>query len=255
MAKVNNLEGLNNMTTGPFSSNAMTTPTTFDTSNITSMLDEIIARYQAGGSYEATAMNKYGRDKKKSLASQGQSLISAGLSNTTIPATLESKYEEEVGTGYKLGVEEQRLGALTQAMMAKSGFLERAATQQASLEEAQKNRNLSMLNSSRGSSGGGGSGGGSGEFNKIAAGRATPNLQSQAMGGSGDSGGGSGGYNLVGETTTTPQGTSSTRPTVPANLAAQGWTYTNVNGRWLLSPPGLANSFLANSQKSSGLKL
>ena len=66
-------------------------------------------------------------------------LISSGLGGTSVGAGLETKYEQEVGQPFRLGVEEARTGALTQAMMAKAGFAEReqARAQEERLQKQQ----------------------------------------------------------------------------------------------------------------------
>jgi len=106
-----------------------------DTDELISMLSEIIERYKPGGAFKKAGLAEYERGKTRSLAKQTQSLISAGLGGTTQPATLESKYEETVGRPFKLGLEEERIGALTKAMGAKAGYLEREATRQTGEEQ------------------------------------------------------------------------------------------------------------------------
>ena len=110
--------------------------------DINTLLDQIIQRYQPGGEFGKAALATLEQRKGKTLASQQQSLVSAGLSGTTIGAGLGSKFEQEIGTPFRLGVEEQRLGALTQAMQAKAGYLERGEERETALSEAEKERQL-----------------------------------------------------------------------------------------------------------------
>ena len=110
--------------------------------DINTLLDEIIQRYQPGGEFGKAALATLEQRKGKALASQQQNLVSAGLSGTTIGAGLGSKFEQEVGSSFRLGVEEQRLGALTQAMQAKAGYLERGEERESALAESQKERDL-----------------------------------------------------------------------------------------------------------------
>ena len=107
--------------------------------NISAILDKIIARYQPGGGFGEAATKVYEQQKGKSLASSRQNLVSAGLGGTSVGAGLETAYEQEVGQPFRLGIEEARTGALTQAMMAKAGFAEReqARTQEERLRREQ----------------------------------------------------------------------------------------------------------------------
>ncbi len=98
--------------------------------SITDLLDQVIARYQPGGDYGKAALGTLETRKKKTLASQQQSLVSSGLSGTTRGASLGKKFEEDIGTPTRLGIEETRVGALTQAMQAKAGFMERDQARQ-----------------------------------------------------------------------------------------------------------------------------
>ena len=98
--------------------------------SITDLLDSVIARYQPGGAYGEAALGTLETRKKKTLASQRQSLTSSGLSGTTVSAGLGKKFEEDIGTPTRLGIEETRVGALTQAMQAKAGFMERGQARQ-----------------------------------------------------------------------------------------------------------------------------
>ncbi len=108
--------------------------------DINTLLDEIIQRYQPGGEFGKASLATLEQRKEKTLASQRQSLVSAGLSGTTIGAGLSSKFEQEVGSPFRLGVEEQRIGGLTQAMQAKAGFLERAEERKSRESIAQRGR-------------------------------------------------------------------------------------------------------------------
>ncbi len=110
--------------------------------DINTLLDEIIQRYQPGGGFGKAALGVLETRKGKTLAKQQQSLVSAGLGGSTIGAGFGKKFEEDVGTPFRLGVEEQRLGALTQAMQAKAGYLERGEEREFASAEAKKERDL-----------------------------------------------------------------------------------------------------------------
>ena len=88
------------------------------------LLDQAIQRYQPGGSFGAGAMAQYEQGKTQAMSSGQQNLISSGLSNTTIGATLPLAYEQEVGTPFRLQLEDLRMKNLTEAERAKTGFIE-----------------------------------------------------------------------------------------------------------------------------------
>ncbi len=87
--------------------------------------DEIIQRYQPGGGFGAGAMASYERGKTKAVGAGMQQLVSSGLANTTVAATIGKKYEEEVGTPFKLQLQDVQSQRLTEAQAGKAGFIER----------------------------------------------------------------------------------------------------------------------------------
>lgn len=89
------------------------------------ILDQIIARYEPGGSFGKGAESVYQRGKTQAVSASQQSLVSAGLANTTIAATIDKKYEEEVGNPFRLQLEDMRMDRLSEAQMSKVGFIER----------------------------------------------------------------------------------------------------------------------------------
>lgn len=88
------------------------------------ILDQAISRYQPGGGFGQGAMAQYEQGKQQGLASGMQNLVGSGLSNTTIAGTLPLAYEQEVGTPFRLQLEDMRMQNLTQAERAKTGFIE-----------------------------------------------------------------------------------------------------------------------------------
>lgn len=124
-----------------------------ETGEITSMLDKIIARYKPGGEFGKAELALLKRARTKSLATTAQGLVSAGLAGTTAGVSAGRKWEEEVGMPSRLRLEDIRTERLTQAMGAKAGFLERAATAesqfalakaQLELQEKLQNRQISL---------------------------------------------------------------------------------------------------------------
>jgi hypothetical protein len=88
------------------------------------ILDQAIERYQPGGGFGEGAMAQYEQGKTQAMAQGMQSLVNSGLSNTTISATLPLAYEQEVGTPFRLQLEDMRMQNLTQAEGAKTSFIE-----------------------------------------------------------------------------------------------------------------------------------
>ena len=88
------------------------------------IFDEIINRYQPGGSYGQGAMAQYETGKSQAMAQGMQNLVSSGLANTTVAAGLPVKYEQEVGTPFRLQLEDMRMNALTQAQLGKSNWIQ-----------------------------------------------------------------------------------------------------------------------------------
>ncbi len=87
--------------------------------------DEIIQRYQPGGGFGAGAMASYERGKTRAVGAGMQQLVSSGLANTTVAATIGKKYEEEVGTPFKLQLQDVQSQRLSEAQSGKAGFIER----------------------------------------------------------------------------------------------------------------------------------
>ena len=94
------------------------------------LLNEVIERYKPGGGFKEAGLADIARRKKKTVGKQTQSLIGAGLGGTSQAGVLGSRFEEEIGTPARLGLEHERLGALTEAMGAKAGYMEREAARQ-----------------------------------------------------------------------------------------------------------------------------
>lgn len=91
--------------------------------------DEIIQRYQPGGGFGAGAIASYERSKTRALGAGMQQLVSSGLANTTVAATIGKKYEEEVGTPFKLQLQDVQSQRLSEAQTGKAGFVERRTDQ------------------------------------------------------------------------------------------------------------------------------
>ncbi len=87
--------------------------------------EDVVGQYAPGGDFGQGAMASYQRSKTRDLAQASQSLVSAGLYNSTIAANMPKKYEEEVGTPFRLNLEDIRQQRLGEARAGMAGFIER----------------------------------------------------------------------------------------------------------------------------------
>jgi hypothetical protein len=92
---------------------------------IRALYENILGRYGEGGGFGKGYEAVLERTKLKDVASGMQSLVSAGLANTTRPAGLSRKWEEEVGAPARLKLEDLRLEKLTGVEQDLAGFIER----------------------------------------------------------------------------------------------------------------------------------
>lgn len=90
-----------------------------------SLYDEIIGRYKAGGGFVKGQIAGLERRKVRGVAAGMMSLSQAGLAGTTLSAGLGKRWEEEVGTPARLSIADIAGQRLSQAQMAKAGFIER----------------------------------------------------------------------------------------------------------------------------------
>jgi hypothetical protein len=88
------------------------------------ILDQAIQRYQPGGDFGKGAISQYNIGKTQAMSQGMSSLIGSGLSNTTVAAGMPIKYEQEVGTPFRLQLEDMRMQNLTQAEQAKTSFIQ-----------------------------------------------------------------------------------------------------------------------------------
>lgn len=89
------------------------------------IFDQIIERYQTGGSFEQATEAGLKRGEEQSIAQGTQSLVSSGLSNTTNTAGLSKKFQEEVAAPARLRAADIANERLTAAQQGKIGFIER----------------------------------------------------------------------------------------------------------------------------------
>jgi hypothetical protein len=87
--------------------------------------DEIIKRYQPGGTFGKAALSQLETQKVRETGKGMQQLISSGLYGTTTAAGLGQKWEEEVGAPSRLRLEDIMMERLSQAQVGKAGFMER----------------------------------------------------------------------------------------------------------------------------------
>lgn len=87
--------------------------------------DEIINRYQPGGSFGKAALGQLEQQKKRDVAAKTQNLISSGLFSSTTTAGLPSLWESQVGSPARLKLEDLQMERLSGAQREKAGFIER----------------------------------------------------------------------------------------------------------------------------------
>lgn len=90
-----------------------------------SIYDEIIKRYQPGGTFGKAALGQLEKEKVRSVGRETQQMISSGLYGTTTTAGLPTKWEAEVGAPSRLRLEDIMMQRLSQAQIGKAGFIER----------------------------------------------------------------------------------------------------------------------------------
>jgi len=87
--------------------------------------DEIIKRYQPGGTFGKAALGQLETQKVRDVGRETQQMISSGLYGTTTTAGLPTKWEAEVGAPSRLRLEDIMMQRLSQAQIGKAGFIER----------------------------------------------------------------------------------------------------------------------------------
>ena len=91
-----------------------------------SALESYADIFKPGGEYGAGVEAMIGRGEKKAVASGMQNLVSAGLSNTTMPMHLQQTFQEEVGMPTRLASKDRAMemygGALSSIGQAYTGY-------------------------------------------------------------------------------------------------------------------------------------
>jgi hypothetical protein len=96
---------------------------------IRDLFKDILSRYGEGGTFGAGYEAQLGRQKVKDVAFGMQNLVSSGMSNTTQPAGIGKKWEEEIGAPERLKLEDLRMDRLSQAQQDYGSFIERISDQ------------------------------------------------------------------------------------------------------------------------------
>jgi len=105
-----------------------------DTSGITSVLDQVIAQYSAGGGYAQARGTEQAVLEKKATSGKKQALVSGGLAGTTVAASIPTSVYEEISQPFMTQTEQIRTSSLMDAYMAKAGYLQ----QQQALDQQQQ---------------------------------------------------------------------------------------------------------------------
>ena len=96
-----------------------------------------IAQYQPGGGFGAGTEAALERGRTKTVAGGQQALVSAGLAGTTMMAAPGQRFEEEIATPARMGVEEERARRLSDLEVALAMAEERGyeSTEERALRE------------------------------------------------------------------------------------------------------------------------
>jgi hypothetical protein len=86
--------------------------------------DEVIRRYQPGGSFEKAGLEQLGQQKTRDIGAETQQMIGSGLYGTTTTASLPSRWEQETGAPSRLKLEDIMMQRLSQAQIGKAGAIE-----------------------------------------------------------------------------------------------------------------------------------
>ncbi len=103
----------------------------------TSAMQKAIEYYQPGGGFGKGTEAALARGETRTVASGAQSLVSSGLTGTTMMAGLGKKYQEEVAAPMRARVEETRAGAISGLEMMKAQIIQ-GATESARSSALQK---------------------------------------------------------------------------------------------------------------------
>ncbi len=92
---------------------------------ITAIYDEIIRRYEPGGTFGKAALGQLEKQKVRDVGGEMQQMISSGLYGTTTAAGTGRRWEESVGAPSRLRLEDIMMQRLSEAQVGKAGFMER----------------------------------------------------------------------------------------------------------------------------------
>ena len=87
--------------------------------------DEIINRYQPGGTFGQAALGLLEEQKTRDIGKEMQQMISSGIYGTTTAAGAPRRWEAEVGAPSRLRLEDIMMQRLSGAQVGKAGFIER----------------------------------------------------------------------------------------------------------------------------------
>lgn len=97
---------------------------------IRGLYDQLMNIYSAGGSYGQGTKAALEQERKTTLASGGQSLISAGLYNTTGLAGLSTQFSQNVAAPTLAKLEDLRMDKIASILGQKASFIENITDQQ-----------------------------------------------------------------------------------------------------------------------------
>jgi hypothetical protein len=87
--------------------------------------DEIIKRYQPGGSFGQAALQQLETQKTRDVGAETHQMMSSGLAGTTGMGAIGRRWEESVGQPARLRLEDLQMQRLSEAQLGKASFIER----------------------------------------------------------------------------------------------------------------------------------
>jgi hypothetical protein len=85
--------------------------------------DKIVSAYAPGGSFGQGAMASYQQGMNKAESSYAQNMVSSGLYDSTTMAGYGGRYEQEVGTPFRLNLADEQTRGYTQGLQGAANFI------------------------------------------------------------------------------------------------------------------------------------
>ena len=90
---------------------------------VRAIYDQVIQRYQSGGAFEQAGEAMIGRRKTQDVGARTQHAIGSGLFNTQATGAIGQSWEQDVGAGMRLNMQDTMMQRLSQAQLGKADFI------------------------------------------------------------------------------------------------------------------------------------